>query len=62
MSTRIRVEEDGWKLITDKRPRKRKFPVPPDKILKICWQGFDQSGNQKYFVETKDGSLIPLKT
>lgn len=56
----IRLEEDGWKVITEKRPRKRKYPVPPDKIANIFWQGFDSFGNQIWYVETKDGAYIPI--
>lgn len=56
------IQNDGWKVVVgrDKRPRKKKYPVPPDKIKKVEWFGFDFQNNERWFIETVDGHYIPI--
>jgi len=57
----VRIEQGGWKLVAhDKRPKRRAWPVPQEDVVKVVWFGFDSLNRQLWYVETKNGSLIPI--
>lgn len=59
----LRIEPGGWKTVThDKRPKRRRWPVPQEEVVRVVWLGFGELGQRAWFVETKNGSLIPIGT
>jgi len=55
------MSEKDWQVVYNKRPRKKGFIMIPQESSKCFWNGFDEKGYEKWYVELKDGSWHPIK-
>jgi hypothetical protein len=50
--------EEGWKTVSRKTKRPT-VSVPSKTVVRLVWNGFTESGVQRWYSEMSDGTLIP---